>query len=72
MRRNPNIWQQRHKLDALDINTIDDYDELEDDERDALENILSDPKKFRLLTTAKSLPEIQSETEEVKKLLFVS
>jgi superfamily II DNA or RNA helicase len=68
--RNPNIWNQRHKLETLDVDTIDDYDELEDDERDALENILSDPKKFKLFTTAKSLPEIQSEAKEVKELFF--
>lgn len=72
VRKNPNLWQQRHKLEALDIDTIDDYDELEDDERDALENILSDPKKFKLFTTAKSLPEIQSETEEVKRLFLMA
>ena len=70
VRRNPNIWQQRHKLETLDVATIDDYDELEDEERDALENIMSDPKKFKLFTTAKSLPEIQSEAEEVKKLFL--
>lgn len=72
LRKNPNLWQQRHKLETLDVDTIDDYDELEDDERDALENILSDPKKFKLFTTAKSLPEIQSETEEVKKLFLMA
>lgn len=72
VRKNPNLWQQRHKIEALDVDTIDDYDELEDDERDALENILSDPKKFKLFTTAKSLPEIQSETEEVKKLFLMA
>lgn len=72
LRKNPNLWQQRHKIESLDVGTIDDYDELEDDERDALENILSDPKKFKLFTTAKSLPEIQSETEEVKKLFLMA
>jgi Superfamily II DNA and RNA helicases len=70
IKRNPNIWNQRQKLETFDINTIDDYDELDDEERDALENILSDPKKFKLFTTAKSLPEIQSEAEEVKKLFY--
>lgn len=72
VKRNPNIWNQRYKLETLDVDTIDDYDELEDDERDALENILSDPKKFKLFTTAKSLPEIQSEAEEVKKLFLMA
>lgn len=72
LRKNPNLWQQRQRLETLDVDTIDDYDELEDDERDALENILSDPKKFKLFTTAKSLPEIHSETEEVKKLFLMA
>lgn len=70
VRKNPNLWQQRHKLENLDVDTIDDYDELEDDERDALEDILSDPRKFKLFTTAKSLTEIQSEAEEVKRLFL--
>src|SRR5690606_11795844 len=57
-----------HKLDGFNVENIEDFEELEDDERDALENILSDPRKFRLFTTAKSLQEIQQETREVKKL----
>ncbi len=35
--KNLSFWKQRHKLENLDIETIDDYEELEDDERDALE-----------------------------------
>ena len=66
--KNPNLWNQRHKLDGFNVENIEDFEELEDDERDALENILSDPRKFRLFTTAKSLQEIQQETNEVKKL----
>lgn len=66
--KNPNLWSQRHKLDGFEVNDIDDFDELDDDERDALENILSDPRKFKLFTTAKSLSEIQQEANEVKKL----
>ena len=66
--KNPNLWNQRHKLDGFNVENIEDFEELEDDERDALENILSDPRKFRLFTTAKSLQEIQQETREVKKL----
>jgi superfamily II DNA or RNA helicase len=67
--KNPNLWSQRHKLEGFDIDGIDDYDELGDEERDALENILSDPRKFKLFTTAKSIQEIQEEAREVK-LLF--
>lgn len=66
--RNPNLWNQRHKLEFFDVDTIDGYDELDDEERDALENILSDPKKFKLFTTAKSPQEIQAEAQEVKSL----
>ncbi|SFC25825.1 SNF2 family N-terminal domain-containing protein [Parapedobacter composti] len=66
--KNPNLWNQRHKLEAFDVDDIDDYDELEDEERDALENILADPRKFKLFTTAKSLGEIQQEATEVKRL----
>lgn len=68
LNKNPSLWSQRHKLDGFDLNNIDDYEELEDDERDALENILADPKKFKLFTTAKSQQEIQQEAKEVKKL----
>ena len=66
--RNPQLWSQRHKLEGFDVDDIEDFEELGDEERDALENILSDPKKFKLFTTAKSLQEIQQEANEVKKL----
>jgi len=66
--KNPNLWNQRHKLEGFDIEDIDDYEELEDKEKDALDTILSDPRKFKLFTTARSLNEIQQEANEVKKL----
>jgi superfamily II DNA or RNA helicase len=66
--KNPNLWNQRHKLEGFDVDNIEDYEDLEDDERDALDGILSDPRKFKLFTTAKSLGEIQQEANEVKKL----
>ena len=31
--KNPNIWKQRQKLEELDVDSIDQYDDLEDDER---------------------------------------
>lgn len=70
--KNPNLWSQRHKLEGFDVDNIEEYEELEDDERDALENILSDPRKFKLFTTAKSLQEIQQEAGEVKKLFAMA
>jgi superfamily II DNA or RNA helicase len=68
LNKNPNLWSQRHKLEGFDIDNIEDYEDLEDDERDALDGILSDPRKFKLFTTAKSLSEIQQEATEVKRL----
>ncbi len=65
---NPNLWSQRHKLEGYDVENIEDFEELEDDERDAFESILSDPRKFKLFTTASSIQEIQQEAAEVKRL----
>jgi superfamily II DNA or RNA helicase len=66
--KNPSIWNQKHKLDGFDVDSLDEYDDLNDDERESLDAILSDPKKFRLFTTAGSLTEIQEESKEVKTL----
>lgn len=70
LQQNPNLWNQRHKMEAAfnQVNDIDDFEDLEDDERDALEGILSDPKKFRLFTTANNPQEIYQEAKEVKRL----
>lgn len=74
--KNPNLWLQRSKLEKLegyDVRNIEDLDELEeqgleDYEREAWKTILSDPRKFRLFTTAKGPEEIQEEAREVKQL----
>lgn len=66
--KNPNLFNQRHKLEGFDVDNIEEFEDLEDDERESLESILADPKKFKLFTTAKSLGEIQTEANEVKKL----
>ena len=42
LNRNPNLWQQKKKLE-LDVDNLDEYDELEDEEKDKLDEILSDP-----------------------------
>lgn len=68
LNKNPSLWKQRHRIDGYDVDTLEEFEELEDDERDALENILADPRKFKLFTTAKDLSEIQLEAAEVKKL----
>ena len=66
--RNPSLWRQRVKLDDFETTSIDDFDDMDDDERDALDNILSDPKKLKLFTTSKSPAEIKAEAIEVKEL----
>lgn len=68
LNKNPNLWSQKHKLEAYDVDNLDEFEELEDDERESLESILADPKKFKLFTTAKSTSEIQKEAQEVKRL----
>lgn len=66
--KNPNLWNQRHKMEGFDVSDITDYEELPDEERDALENIMADPRKFKLFTTAKNPQEIHDEAREVKRL----
>jgi superfamily II DNA or RNA helicase len=66
--QNPNLWQQKQKLD-LDMQSLEDFDEFNDEERESLENIISDPRKFKLFTTAKNPGEIREEAEHVKSLL---
>lgn len=65
---NPKLWTQRHKFETVEINDIDDYDELSDEERQQLEDVLSDSKKFKLFTTANNAQEIREEADEVKVL----
>jgi hypothetical protein len=47
---------------------VDEFEDLEDDQRDVLEGIMSDPRKFKLFTTATSPQELMDEAKEVKKL----
>ena len=68
---NPGLWKQRQKFD-LDITNLDDFEEFDDDEREGLENIMADPKKFRLFTTAKSPGEIREEADQVKALVEIA
>ena len=68
LRQNPNIWKQRQKLD-LGMDSLDDFDEFDDEERESLENIISDPRKFKLFTTAKNPAEIREESEQVLNLV---
>ncbi len=68
LNKNPGLWRQRQRLEEYEVEDIDDFDELDDNEREGLENILSDPRKFKLFTTAKDINEIREETDQVRKL----
>lgn len=69
--QNPSLWKQKFKID-LGMESFDDFDEFDDEEKESLENIFSDPRKFKLFTTAKSPQEIKQEAEQVKKLLEIA
>ena len=68
LKKNPSLWKQRVKFEDFDMTSLDDLDELDDDERDALDNIMSDPRKLKYFTTSKNPNEIQAEAAEVKSL----
>lgn len=70
LNNNPGLWNQRIKIDNAFTQVIDieDYEDLGDEEKEALEGILSDPRKFKLFTTAKNPQELRQEAAEVKKL----
>jgi superfamily II DNA or RNA helicase len=65
---NPNLWRQRQKLE-IDVDDIEEYDDLDDDDKEGLEKIMADPRKFKLFTTAKSPAELREEREQVKELV---
>lgn len=71
LNKNPDLWQQKKKLE-MDIDNLDEYDELDDEEKEKLDNILSDPRKFRLFTTAKSPNEIREEARTVRELVVIA
>jgi SNF2 family DNA or RNA helicase len=66
--QNPNLWRQRQKLE-IDVTDISDYDDLDDEDKDGLEKIMADPRKFKMFTTAKSPSELLEEKEQVKELV---
>jgi superfamily II DNA or RNA helicase len=68
LNRNPGLWSQRQRIEMPDAENIEEFDDLDDSEREALEGILADPRKFRMFTTAKSMQELQEEAREVKGL----
>ncbi|OQX76119.1 MAG: helicase, partial [Bacteroidetes bacterium 4484_249] len=67
IRKNPTLWSKRMEYE-VEFDDYDDYSELTDEERESLERIFSDPKKFKLFTTAKSIQDIEAERNQVSEL----
>ena len=68
IQRQPELFKQRHRFETVQADTLDDYDELNDEEREEIEAVLSDARRFKLFTTAASPQEIREEADEVKAL----
>lgn len=66
--RNPDLWKLKKAVVDLDVDSIADMDEMDDEDREQLDGILSDPRKFKLFTTADTIPEIKDEAEQVRVL----
>jgi len=71
---NPDIWKKRFDLSAeVDVlESLDEYDDLDEDQRAALEEIHADPRKLRLFTTAENLRQLEDEAREVKAIFDFS
>jgi superfamily II DNA or RNA helicase len=68
IQRQPDLFKQRHKFETVQADSLDDYDELDDEQRAELEDVLSDARRFKLFTTATNAQEIRDEADEVKAL----
>lgn len=68
LNENPGLWRQRERFE-MEVSDIEDYDELDDQERESLEKIMADPRKFKLFTTSKSPAELREEKEQVRQLV---
>ena len=68
LRKNPGLWSQRQNIQDVEVSDIDQWEDLDDDEREDLDNIMSDPRKLKLFTTSKSPRQIAEEAQEVKAL----
>lgn len=65
--QNPSLWKKRMDFD-VEFDDYDDYSELTDEEKESLEHIFADPRKFKLFTTATSIEQIRSERNQVLEL----
>lgn len=71
LNENPSLFRQKLKLEeyAQFESNPEMYDEMDDEEREQFEAILSDPRKFKLFTTASTSRELADEAEQLKALV---
>lgn len=69
LRQNPSLFKSQARLKDIPASDLEEFEELGDDERESWEKIISDPKKWRLFTTAEDEQEIKKETEDVRRLM---
>lgn len=75
LNHNPGLFKKAQSFADINVDeftNFDDFDELTDDERERLEGIFSDPRKFKLFTTAKSIHEVKDEADQVKILVEIA
>ena len=65
--RNPKLLTEKIRLE-LELESMEDFDELDDQAKESLADIMADPRKARLFTTATSPGDIREEAIQVKKL----
>ena len=71
LEKDPQLLREQSKSgdkDLPDIGNIDDISDFDDEEREYLDQIMSDPKKVRLFTTAENLEDIKKEAADVESL----
>lgn len=70
LKKNPDLLKLRKRRDQINIdcNDIDDYENLNDEEKSQLEAIFSNPRQFRFFTTATSREALETERDEVCRL----
>lgn len=69
VRENPRLLEiKTNPSFDFNLESLDDFDELSDDEREKLFEMVADPKKFKLFTTATNIGAIEAEVKAVEVL----
>jgi len=72
VQKNISILKEKDRLRELEVKNLESYDELTDEEKQKLEKIMADPKRFKLFTTAKDVKQLEAETQQLHELYTLS